>query len=576
MGVQHITEKEKSVVLSVCSQPRISDRIHSNKLNMKSSTFYNIKRSLEQKEIIIPVRIPNYYKLGVKSLSITTGYYKLDFPLKLKDIDLDVFSSPSIPFFSYNSNNLWFTIGVLPEDTFASANPALQNIFEEHRNNCSYNIGKLHFPAELTTIHRFYDFKPILEYEINKNIITTAPIKGNSKQICNYSKLENELIIRLINSPNESDYKLSQDFDVSHPTLTKMRKRFLDENLFEETFIPNVRLLGFSSLAWFVSKIPKDSSADKSSDYFNEFNKIPQLILGLSNRKYYFGLTLLKTLKDFTSLEHILLSIIRKYNISRNEPLIHLLPLDDSKVILKNEYDKPVTRILNHQFTNNRIKNLDKNVLESRNIEYSDNRNNYLNQDLMFFENINSDSLDKILFLNHKSKDNMSNSISQQEQIYNQHFSLSKLIETEFGSDENTETALAELNLPIYKKYKKVLLIGDSNDQNILTWQKLFKNKPFTILKSVDNFQDSICIYRNSNGDEIPIDMIIFDLKESEKSECINVIKEIFKIDNRVKIIVVVSKFDHQFKKILSEIGVTDYLLKPLKLTYFNKVISNI
>jgi hypothetical protein len=73
MPSRRFTDKERKVILGLCSSDRESDRIISRKVGLKSSTFSTIRKSLVDRQILMPVRIPNYYKMGLGHITISSG-----------------------------------------------------------------------------------------------------------------------------------------------------------------------------------------------------------------------------------------------------------------------------------------------------------------------------------------------------------------------------------------------------------------------------------------------------------------------------------------------------------------------
>ncbi|MFX0100123.1 MAG: hypothetical protein ACFFCS_11130 [Candidatus Hodarchaeota archaeon] len=181
------------------------------------------------------------------------------------------------------SDELVLSIGELEKGFSLSLSSNYSNLgrINETRTETFGHIGLLEeeypleiiFPFKISKVVRFFDFSRLLQryFDVNSNYQKKkdeSKILFKNGQDIILSKKEKKAYYAFIKYPEETMQKLSEILDISRHTLSKMKKRFLSENLLKPVTIPNLKKLGFNLLVFYHFKFnPKKPPTD--SDFSN-------------------------------------------------------------------------------------------------------------------------------------------------------------------------------------------------------------------------------------------------------------------------------------------------------------------
>jgi len=115
---------------------------------------------------------------------------------------------------------------------------------------------------------------------------------------------------------------------------------------------------------------------------------------------------------------------------------------------------------------------------------------------------------------------------------------------------------------------KKIKILTVDDEIGIVSFlYDFFSVRDFEVLQAT-NAKEAIEIVRK----EKPA-IVLLDINLGRGANGIDVLKDIMTIDNNIKVIMMTGVKDDEITKKALEMGATDYITKPLSLTYLDKVV---
>lgn len=251
-----LTPKEKLVLYGVTKHPDYSDKKLSETLNIKHSTVTSIRHRLKEKEYYRNLIIPHLQNMGCQMLVVIYTSFNPLIPLpervEITGKTIEVFEEIFLSVgeqdkgFSLSLSKDYTTIGRINDirtQTFGS-----RGLLEEEYPNMVI------FPFEISKVYRFFDFAPLLcnnfniSIERNESVINLA---FRHKEDINLSDTEKNVFCMIVSYPDMSDKDIGHEIGVSRHTVSRLRRRFEENNLIRRICIPNFRKLGFEILAFY-------------------------------------------------------------------------------------------------------------------------------------------------------------------------------------------------------------------------------------------------------------------------------------------------------------------------------------
>jgi DNA-binding MarR family transcriptional regulator len=274
-----LTEKEKLMLYGLVKYPNITDKLLSEKLNLKHSTVTSIRHRLRNNEYFRKLILPRLQNMGCQMLVATYTNFNPLIPLQerveITGRTIEVFEEI---FFSVGEQDKGFslslskdyaTIGKINDirtQTFGS-----RGLLEEEYSNMVV------FPFEISRIYRFFDFGPLiksnlnLEFDNNKMVIDYY-IKNINNM--NFSDTEKNVYCMMVSYPEMSHNDIGREIGVSRHTVSRLCRSFESMNLISYICLPNLQNLGFEILVFYhilfdprnPPNIDKDETASLMSD----------------------------------------------------------------------------------------------------------------------------------------------------------------------------------------------------------------------------------------------------------------------------------------------------------------------
>ena len=255
----NLSEKEKVVLYGLSKYPNYTDKLLSKKLNLKHSTVTAIRHRLHKNEYFRKLIIPKLQNMGCQLLVATYTNFNPLIPLEERiaitgeaiEVFEEIFFSvgEQDKGFSLSLSRDYATIGKINDiriETFGS-----RGFLEEEYSNMVI------FPFKISTIYRFFDFAPLLNNAFNLNFENDKKINDfGLKNIKNmiFSDTEKNVYCMMISYPEMSDEDIGREIGVSRQTVSRLRRRFQNNNLIERISLPNLQKVGFEILTFYHIK----------------------------------------------------------------------------------------------------------------------------------------------------------------------------------------------------------------------------------------------------------------------------------------------------------------------------------
>ena len=256
MNKFELTKKEKLMLYGLVKYPQLTDKDISEKLNLKHSTVTSIRHRLKENEYLRKLIIPKLQGWGCEMLVVIYTNFNPLIPLlervEITGKTIEVF--PEI-FFSVGEQDKGFSLSLSKDyATIGRINDIRTQTFggrglleEEYPNTVV-------FPFEISKIYRFFDFASLLRrsFELDAEAETEVEnVHFGSKEDVVFSDTEKNAYCMLISYPELSDSDIGRELGVSRHTVSRLRRRFEENNLMRRLNLPNFVKLDFEILAFY-------------------------------------------------------------------------------------------------------------------------------------------------------------------------------------------------------------------------------------------------------------------------------------------------------------------------------------
>jgi len=256
MDKLELTNKEKLMLYGLAKYPKLTDKLLSEKLDLKHSTVTSIRHRLRENEYFRTLIIPRLQNMGCKMLVATYTSFNplipLDERVKITGKTIEVFDEI---FFSVGEQDKGFSLS-LSQDyaTIGRINDIRTQTFGERGLLEEEYPNMVIFPFEISKIHRFFDFAPLLKKKFDLNFKSDKTVKDigfTNKEDVSLSDTEKKVYCMLIRYPELSDSSIGSKLGVSRHTVSRSRKNFEQNGLIRKNNMPNLKKLGFEILAFY-------------------------------------------------------------------------------------------------------------------------------------------------------------------------------------------------------------------------------------------------------------------------------------------------------------------------------------
>jgi DNA-binding MarR family transcriptional regulator len=274
-----LTKKEKLMLYGLAKYPHLTDKSLSEKLNLKHSTVSSIRHRLHKDEYFRKLIIPRLQDMGCQMLVVIYTNFSplipLDERVDITGKTIEVFDEI---FFSVGEQDKGFSLSLSKDyATIGRINDIRTQTFggrglleEEYPNTVV-------FPFEISKIYRFFNFAPLmkssfkLDFEEEEKIIDFG-VKQEEREI--FSDTEKNVYCMMVSYPEMSDSDIGRELGVSRHTISRLKRKFEENNLVRKICLPNLQRLGFEILAFYHIKFdprnPPDMEDDQTVSLMND------------------------------------------------------------------------------------------------------------------------------------------------------------------------------------------------------------------------------------------------------------------------------------------------------------------
>ena len=271
MKKAELTKNEKLMLYGLVKYPDLPDKQLSDKLGIKHSTITSIRHRLKDGEYLRKLIIPKLQNMGCEMLVVIYTHFSPLIPLQeridITGTTIEVFDEI---FLSVGEQDKGFSLS-LSEDyaTIARINDIRTQTFGSRGLLDEENPNTVVFPFEISKIYRFFDFAPLLSRNYNLEYNEEKPIEnidfGSSEDIT-FSDTEKNAYCMLVSYPELSDSAIGKELGVSRHTISRIRRKFSENNLMTKIIVPNFVKLGFEILTFYHIRFDPRNSPNVDND----------------------------------------------------------------------------------------------------------------------------------------------------------------------------------------------------------------------------------------------------------------------------------------------------------------------
>jgi DNA-binding Lrp family transcriptional regulator len=210
----------------------------------------------------------------------------------------------------------------------------------------------VHMPFAHAKVYNFFDYSRLLEQAFDLKL---PPGNGDAglhdgaygtTNRVELSRIERKVLKGLTKNPDLLDSSISKRIDVTRQSVTKMRKRFQDLDLFFTIRVPNLELLGFELLAFVHTQYrPTSSLKDRAGSLSKIYDDLP-IIFKADTDSEGVELVAARNYRDYEAYFGNLVNNLRANGAIDRDPRAMLFTFDDYIAIKNHVYSPGLTRTI--------------------------------------------------------------------------------------------------------------------------------------------------------------------------------------------------------------------------------------
>jgi CheY-like chemotaxis protein len=565
--VNTLSENMKRVICALTLYPDDTISVMSKKVSINNSTASTYIHRIKERNLVSTKYIPEFFNINSSAVKIISGKYKHKFQADMRKSIIDFITYPTLPFFTLSDYSSFVTMSFHFLGNMNSGGEFGGKISNDLLSETIYDVNVIWYMTDTTTVTRYFDFFPILSKTFNVYLPSDTEQEMKRWSINELRETDKKLLSNLILKPGLSDFHRSQIMNISHPTVTKSRKKLLKYNLIKKLILPNLRELNFSVISWTCIKLDENNVKKKS--LWAIYNQ-PNNILCIHDFDNIFILSIYKDFQDMVDEQKRMHEHLEDSMISFNDVKTNYLSIEDRNYHMNFDPEVSTNILL-------KTKELKKDILLAKDPE------NYFKK---IFEEVLPDEKISIItkeFLSIFEKDtselnpvekvrnalvklmikpNFPSCLDKSEKTDFKRFLMEKLYEFHFSSDDMVNS---------YNNFqeKRLIVIEDSKNEVQLLIDML-EHSNFSIVGNANSTEEAFTLYKDlcENGEKPDIVVMNTFIDNLNIDDTIKIIKD---YDPSVYIIALTSTLNSVEKENFKRMGVDKYLTKPVtKLNLFN------
>lgn len=351
MKIDNLTYKEKQVLYGLIKYPNLTDKSLADELNLKSSTVTSIRNRLKQNNYFNGLTIPRLQNLGCTILAVIyidlNPLIPLEERVQISKKSIAIFEEL---FFSVGAQDKGFSISFSKDyATIGRINDIRTQTFGHYGFIEDEYPNMVIFPFDISKTYRFFDFAPLLKKGLRLKLDSDEDFKnvGSVDRIeHNFSETEKRVYCMLIRYPESSDSFIGKKLGVSRHTVSKLRRKFEQDNLIRRINLPDFKKLGFEILTTYHIRFDPRSYPDIKNDQAIEL--ISDSTIFMASRMFEaFILSVHSNYDDFNNDTTRIMQILKENKWITKSPIIRTHSLSELIIIKNFEFAPIAKKILN-------------------------------------------------------------------------------------------------------------------------------------------------------------------------------------------------------------------------------------
>lgn len=556
---QKLSDKMKKVLCGISLYPEDSNKMLAKRISVNASTVSTSLRRIKERGLIRKNYIPAFFNIDMGSIVVASGKFRYQFPDDIRETIIGFVTHPATPFFSASDNTSWLAMSLLTPAKSESVKEISSKLSDRYVNEMTFNVTKVQFDNENTKVWRYFDYSQLLSNKLNTKMGQRKYLPSLPWTLDELRKNEKIILQSLIHDSEPTDYQRSQILDISHPTITKIRKSLIDRGIIITMAEPNLSAFGFSTFAWFGIKL---GGKEIENNLLTSLCTYPNNILFVQGRDNIFVLSVFEDMKDLMLGQQKANEFMSKAMIPYEDISFNYFSLENPSLALKTNMIPAAQAFIG-------VSKSEENDTLSKDQEH---------QLVNILENFFS--AEEVSSIIGEVKNSLSIGLSKGESETVMSMTLELLTEPKYLSplERKERTALQaklieKLNCLRAKietsdqfadegKRRRVMIVEDSKAMIDLL-KDMFKEANFNVLGAVDNGLSAFELYKKLRESNNRPDVVLMDIfiKGLNGVETTKMIKD---FDPSACVVVLTSSLNSKIKSEMNSMGVDGYLIKPV------------
>ena len=349
-----LSENESRTLLGIIKYPTLNDRQLSESIGIKMSTVTAIKNRLKDLGYYMTVRVPKLQNLGAEILSVSYAHTNPAFAEK-DQVEVGHRLIEGFDPLFYVGAGPRYRFSMSMHRNYSSACQVLDGVFDLYSRSDFLIPGEhhvVHLPFDQAKVYNFFDYSQLLERAFDLRLppreeeARTFDGEYGDVQALRLSRIERKVLKGLVQNPDLLDSNISKRIDVTRQSVTKMRKRFSELDLFFTLRIPNLELLGFEMMAMVHTTYrPTSNLRDRAGPLKGIYPDLPVVFKAETDKE---GVELVAT-RNYAELEsylNLLVGHLRGEGVLELDPKVLTFDLGNYVAVKNHVYAPGFTRIV--------------------------------------------------------------------------------------------------------------------------------------------------------------------------------------------------------------------------------------
>ena len=347
MALKGFSSNEKDLLYGLVRYPERTDREIAQLIGMGQSTFTTIKQRLHRRGYYKKVYVPAFQTLGMELMSLVYVEFNpgltLEERVDLTKKNIEIFDEI---FLSWGELGRGFSLACTKDYTvFSKINDIRTRLFADLGILGEKLPGTALFPFETSTIHRFFDFEPLLR----KSFGFEPPAWGTTdakffshRDLTPLSKTEAQVLYQMVKQPEQNNNRLANETGLSRHTIAQVRFKIMERGLLRPLIVPNLHLLDFEILSLYTARIDPSAPSDRAEFGSGSINS--ESVIFNAVKPYQVAiLSVYKNYDDFKREKGERINALKRYNYSAQMPINSLFSITSS-IFIKNMEFAPMLK----------------------------------------------------------------------------------------------------------------------------------------------------------------------------------------------------------------------------------------